>query len=64
MAGTGSQKNIGFSDKGSSGGYESVDMDEGGAQSSAKAEHQCCSGAGDVKAKSQPNKVGGSYAGT
>jgi hypothetical protein len=63
MSKTGSQQTIGFGDKGSSGGYESVDMDQGAAQAEAKKEH-LCSGAGDVKAKDQENKVGGSRAGT
>jgi hypothetical protein len=63
MAKTGSQITIGFSDSGSSGGYESVDMNEAAAQAEAKKEH-LCSGAGDIKAKDQENKAGGSRAGT
>jgi hypothetical protein len=63
MAKTGSQETIGFSDSGSSGGYESVDMGEGRAQSEAKGPYQC-HGAGDIKAKDQPNKAGGPRAGT
>lgn len=62
--GNAAQLKIGFTDQGSSGGYESENLDEGLAQREANSEFTCHGGAGDAKAESQPNKVGGKYAGT
>lgn len=60
----GRQESMGFTDKGCSGGYETENLDEGSARSSAKNDRWVNEAAADAQRKPQPNHVGGSRAST
>lgn len=59
---TGKQESMGFTDKGSSGGYETEKLDAGAARSCAKNDEWANDAAANKQRKSQPNHVGGPYA--
>lgn len=58
------EKNFGFVDKGSSGGYQHEKLDEGMARKVANAPPIANEAAAKVKTSPQENHVGGSRAGT